>query len=185
MSLTLPDPFTDGRVVLRPPADDDVDWIHAACQDPDVLRFTTVPSPYERRHAEEFVARCRDGLETGGGAQLLVTVDGVPVGAAGIGIDRADRRAVVGYWITAATRGQGVATAAARLLCRWAFDELGVAKIELDAAASNAASNAVARRLGFIHEGTRRSAMVLAPTAGRPEVRDDANDWGCLPGELR
>ena len=71
-------------------------------------------------------------------------------------------------------------------MCQWAFDEdgLDLVRIELDAAAVNEGSNAVARALGFTHEGTRRSAMLLVETDGFPEERSDANDWGLLRGEL-
>ena len=45
------------RLVLSHPLDSDVDALYEACQDPEIQRYTTVPSPYERRHAEEFVER--------------------------------------------------------------------------------------------------------------------------------
>lgn len=45
--------------------------------------------------------------------------------------------------------------------------------------------SSVAARLGFTHEGTRRSAFVLRDVEPHPEERVDANDWGLLPGELR
>lgn len=47
--------LTDGTVVLSPPTDADVDAIFLACQDPEIQAWTTVPSPYEREHAEGFV----------------------------------------------------------------------------------------------------------------------------------
>ncbi len=74
-----------------------------------------------------------------------------------------------------------------RLVCGWALapDGLGLARLELDTAATNEASNAVAHRLGFTHEGTRRSAVLLPAAPGFDEVRVDVNDWGLLPGELR
>ena len=54
MSLAVPD-LTDGVVRLRAPERRDVDAIHAACQDPDIIRFTRVPYPYSRVHAQTFV----------------------------------------------------------------------------------------------------------------------------------
>lgn len=38
-------------------------------------------------------------------------------------------RASVGFWLTGDARGRGVATHAVRLLVRWAFEELGLARI--------------------------------------------------------
>ena len=41
-------PLADDVVVLRPFSLADVDRVTEACQDPDIQRFTTVPSPYRR-----------------------------------------------------------------------------------------------------------------------------------------
>ena len=43
------------RLVLRPYRPDDVDAVFAACQDPDNQRWLTIPSPYHRDDAVEFV----------------------------------------------------------------------------------------------------------------------------------
>lgn len=42
------------RLLLRPVGPQDADAAYAACQDPDIQRWTTVPSPYLREHAEAF-----------------------------------------------------------------------------------------------------------------------------------
>ena len=44
------------RLVLSIPTDADVDAITEAAQDPEVPRWTTLPSPYARRDAEQFIA---------------------------------------------------------------------------------------------------------------------------------
>lgn len=181
---TLPEELTDGRIRLRPPTRDDVDRITEICQDPAIQHWTTLPSPYGRQSAEQFVAMAERGRADATSLHLLVEVDEQVVGAVGIGWDDHDRRGIVGYWIAPEARGSGVAVAATRLLCAWGLDEGGLARIELDAAAGNVASNRVAARLGFRLEGTRRSAMLLSGVGPFEERRDDANDWGLLPGEL-
>jgi len=47
--------LSDGVVTLRELVRDDVDAVFAACQDPEIPRFTTVPSPYLWEHVESFV----------------------------------------------------------------------------------------------------------------------------------
>lgn len=42
-------------VRLRSLRDDDADWIFDACQDAEIQRWTLVPRPYLREHAESFV----------------------------------------------------------------------------------------------------------------------------------
>ena len=46
-------------LLLRPWRPDDADAVHRACQDPDIQRWTTVPRPYLREHADAFVAQVR------------------------------------------------------------------------------------------------------------------------------
>ena len=47
--------LTTERLVLHVPDDSDIDAITAACQDPEIPRWTTVPSPYTREHGEGYV----------------------------------------------------------------------------------------------------------------------------------
>lgn len=185
-AITLPEPFTDGDLVLRPPATSDVARIAEICRDPAIGHFTTVPVPYDEQAASWWVAFADERLADGTGTHLVVEEDGEVVAAVGLDVNPSDRAGRLGYWVAADARGRGVATRAAHLLCSWALaeDGLRLERLELDAAATNAASNAVARRLGFTLEGTRRSAMLLTGTPGHPEGRVDANDWGLLPGEL-
>lgn len=181
---TLPEELSDGQVRLRTPTSDDVDRITEICQDPAIQHWTTLPSPYVRESAEQFVAMADRGRAEGQALHLLIEVDDAVVGAVGLGWDDRDGRGVVGYWVAPEARGSGVAVAATRLLCAWGMDDLGLARIELDAAADNEASNRVAARLGFTLEGTRRSAMLLSGVGPFEESRADVNDWGLLPGEL-
>ena len=46
----------DGDVVLRPFVDEDVPAIVAACQDPEIPRWTSVPSPYTEDDARRYLA---------------------------------------------------------------------------------------------------------------------------------
>jgi RimJ/RimL family protein N-acetyltransferase len=72
-----------------------------------------------------------------------------------------------------------VATHAVRLLARWAFGEIGLARLELACSTDNEASQRVARRCGFVREGVLRSHV---PGQGG---RRDTVVYGLLPGELR
>ena len=49
--------LTDGVITLRHPTMDDVDAICAGCQDPEVPKWTGVPSPYTRENAVEWIER--------------------------------------------------------------------------------------------------------------------------------
>jgi RimJ/RimL family protein N-acetyltransferase len=183
--LTLPPAFSAGGFVLRPPSTDDLDRITTICQDPEIQRFTRLPVPYRREDAASFAAAALEALHEGRAAHLLVEVDGVVVGCVGASIDRADLIGVVGYWTAPEARGKGLTKKAVRALCRWLFDEVGLARLELQAASTNPASNAVAAAIGFREEGIRRSALSLPAVQDLPAVRVDATTWGLLPDELR
>jgi RimJ/RimL family protein N-acetyltransferase len=167
---------------LRLPTETDVPAITAACQDPDIQRWTRVPSPYHEQDARRYVEFSRQSLERGTGAVLLAVPDdprGAPGGdllaAIGLSIDTADFSGELGYWVVPSARGRGIATRGCRLLCRFGFDQLDLGYIGLIAAAGNDGSNGVARRLGFTHEGTLRAAMLDGLSGDRTAPRCDAN----------
>jgi RimJ/RimL family protein N-acetyltransferase len=77
-------------------------------------------------------------------------------------IDRVMRTARVGYWVLPEARGRRVATRALTLASRWAFTELGLHRLELGHAVGHDASCRIARKCGFLYEGTLRGAMFEA-----------------------
>jgi len=166
--------------------EDDVEGLVAACQDPEIQRFTQVPSPYRAEDALGFVTLARDGLDEGSQAPLLVRDrEGQVLGSCGlVEIDWSDLGAEVGYWVAPWAREQDIATRATRMVCHWAFEEVGLERLDLEAAAINPASNAVARKLGFTLEGTRRRGSIEGATGEPGTDRMDMHVWGLLPGEL-
>lgn len=174
----------EGGLTLSAPTPADVDAIVDACRDPAIARFTRVPWPYDEEDARFFVDLARRDAVEGTGLHLLVRDDdGQVVASCGLPVvDARDVSAEVGYWVAPRARRQGVATRASRAVCRWAFEEAGLARLGLRAATVNPGSNGVARALGFTLEGTLRSAHLEGGT-DRPE-RFDMHVWGCLPGEL-
>ncbi|MFI6351320.1 GNAT family N-acetyltransferase [Streptomyces sp. NPDC050743] len=71
-----------------------------------------------------------------------------------------DGCAEVAYWTVARARGRGVAVRATTTLSRWAFEEIGLHRLELSHATANEASCRVAEKAGFAAEGTKRSALL-------------------------
>ncbi len=146
----------DGVVRLRPPEPGDVDAVFAYCNDPDAARFTTIPWPYERDHAVEWIeesTRCSaDGVRAS-----FVIVDSSRVAVVGsIGLVRIDHDAdvtEVGYLVSREARGRGIASRAVRLVSGWVLRELGFARLELQTDVRNHASQRVAEKAGFTREG--------------------------------
>jgi RimJ/RimL family protein N-acetyltransferase len=63
----------------------------------------------------------------------------------------------VGYWLRTSAEGRGYISEAVRLLVRLCFETLQANRVDLRCDARNERSAAVARRCGFVHEGTRRN----------------------------
>ena len=71
-------------------------------------------------------------------------------------IQAAHRSASVSYWLGEEFTGRGLATSALVLISRFAFETLGLNRLEISASVQNPASIAVARRAGFAEEGACR-----------------------------
>jgi RimJ/RimL family protein N-acetyltransferase len=155
MGLTVPD-LDDGVVRLRPPVPADVDSVVTVCQDEDAARFTTIPWPYERHHAVEWIeesARCwADGVR----ASFVVvdTATAEVVGNLGlVRLEPARSVAEVGYLVKRTERGRGFATRAVKLVVPWVLRDLGYRRLELQTDVRNVASQRVAEKAGFRREG--------------------------------
>jgi RimJ/RimL family protein N-acetyltransferase len=179
MQLRFPDPpLADDVVALRPWSLDDVDAVTAACQDPEIARWTTVPTPYTEADAIAYLRVVTDpALEH----QLNFAVesredDGV-VGSLSLTIVK-PQVAEVGYWTAAEVRGRGYMPRAVKLLARWAFAELELPRLQLGTFPGNRPSERVAEKLGFVSEGVLRSYM------DQRGERRDVRMWSLLPGEL-
>ena len=102
-------------------------------------------------------------------------------------VDAAARRAEVGYWLSPEARGRGAMQRALRLLLAWAFETLGLERVDWSAVADNAASRATAEAVGFRYEGLRPHRLLRTSDGtlarrdrhGPPAVRLGAIDAGC------
>jgi RimJ/RimL family protein N-acetyltransferase len=168
--LRYPDPpLTDGVITLRAKERGDVDALVAACQDPEIARWTRVPQPYGREDALGWIAASQ--LEVAAGTAIhWLAVDAEDRLLASISVMEIDRRAgtgEIGYWVARDARGRGVARRAVALAYEWAVGELGLATVEITVHEDNAASLAVARAAGFAPTGERD----VPPRTGLPRGR--------------
>ncbi len=152
--------LTDGELTLRPPRPEDADAITACCQDPEIPRWTTVPSPYHREHAIAYVERTAAEARTGRtAAYVMVDADDRVIGSFSVmEMDRGPGFGEIGYWVAAGARRRGTATRAVRLLREWAHAALGLTVIEALVHVENLASRRVAENAGFVDTGERRPA---------------------------
>jgi RimJ/RimL family protein N-acetyltransferase len=152
--------LSDGVVTLRPWRAADADALVIACQDPEIPRWTAVPSRYGRPDALGFLASVLGDAEAGSTAGLAaVDGGGRLLGSFSVmNIDHERGVGEVGYWVARAARGRGVATRAVALLCDWARRDLDLTTLELLAHRDNERSARVARRAGFAPTGELRAS---------------------------
>lgn len=175
-------PLRSGGVVLRPLRPDDVDAIVAACQDPEIPRWTQVPQPYTRDDAAGWIAT-HDAVRAAGEEAPFAIVDpdsDALLGSAGYTrFDWDHAVGEIGYWVAAWGRRRGAATAATRELAAWGFAVLGLERVEVWVHPDNAASLRVAARAGFTREGLLRSVR----RHRRTSERQDYVLWSLLPAD--
>jgi RimJ/RimL family protein N-acetyltransferase len=165
----------DDDLLLRPPAEDDVSAVTAACRDEELARFIPYfPSPYREEDARGWIS----SVNKGGVARTFLIVDAESGDLLGATEVRLGEVGSIGYWIAKEARGRGIATRSTKLLSRWALTEGGVQRLELTTHPENVASQRVAEKAGFMREGVLR-----AHTAFR-EGRRDSVIFSLLPADL-
>ena len=157
--LVPPDPpLTDGVVTLRGWRDLDIPLLVPIANDPDIGYWTRLPSPYRVNDALEWFATHEPLMRRGEHLPLAMTdaASGELAGSISVRI-REDARGDLGYFVGSAARRRGFATRSLRLLTRYAFEELSLARLEALVHPENTASLAVCERAGFTREGLLRS----------------------------
>ncbi|MEV0919837.1 GNAT family N-acetyltransferase [Streptomyces sp. NPDC049967] len=173
--------LTTDRLLLRPFAPGDAAEVYAACQDPDIQRWTVVPSPYSRADADLFTGRFSPvGWQDDSMYNFAVVLrdGGALTGALGINRGNQPGTYEVGFWTAGEHRGRGYMTEAVRRAAHWTFTSLGGDRLEWRAETGNAPSRAVALRAGFVMEGDQRSGLL------NKGVRRDTWTGALLPSDL-
>jgi RimJ/RimL family protein N-acetyltransferase len=150
-------------VVLRPWSTQDAAEVQRACQDPEIQRWTTVPSPYTSEDAWFFVEICAVLWTQHDGAPFAVAspIDDQVLGSCGVvGLDEARRVGEVGYWVAPWARQRGVATDALDTLSAWALDQVGFSILELVIDPANVASVRAAEKANYRLEDNQPSLRV-------------------------
>lgn len=160
------------RLELSMPTTSDVDAITSACQDPEIPRWTVVPSPYTDEHAADFVGMVAKWWADDEATTWGIRHDNALVGMIGlhdVASNPSGGDAEIGFWMAPQYRGKGYVTEACEAVIAWGFSELRLARIEWRAVAGNLASARAAQSLGFQYEGLLRQ--------GHSSPRGRADAW--------
>lgn len=171
------------RVVLRAMEQSDLPRVQRWMNDPEVLRrvytYRHLSLDAEARWLQQMHESSTDfvfAIDTkdGTGAALHVGTTGIHH------VDWKNRTCMVGIVIgEERCRGQGLGTEAMRLLVRYAHQELGLHRVELEVYPFNQPAIRSYQKLGFRLDGTRRAATF------REGQFHDVLVMSVLPGELQ
>ncbi|WP_127499872.1 GNAT family N-acetyltransferase [Actinoplanes solisilvae] len=145
--LTLPG---DG-IILREWRSEDLDDLVRMLDEPEIARWTPMPSPFDIEAGIAYLKRAYQGRVNGSRIQLAITADGSrPLGEVLLfGVDLGLKEAELGYLVDVGERRRGLATGALSLLSAYAQSSLGLSRLLLRIDPRNASSTAVARRCGY------------------------------------
>ena len=140
---------TETLIRIRRYDPNDVDAVYEAVMESKAELSFWMPwchHAYSRKDAAAWVESRPNAWETNQEwSFVVVNAEGKLLGTCGIHrIDRLNGVGELGYWVRTSETSNGVATSAATLLSQWAFQEMGLHRIEIVASVENKASLRVA-----------------------------------------
>jgi putative acetyltransferase len=143
-----------GKVIIRPPAQEDVEDLFQLMGHPLVARTTLQMPSQEIQLTERRVSELRPGLY-----RFVADIDGRVVGSASLYQDSNPRRshaAGLGMGVHPDYWGQGIGSALMSALMDLADNWLNISRVELDVNVDNPGGVRLYEKFGFKIEGTRR-----------------------------
>lgn len=136
------------EVLLRPWQVADAKW-YVEARDAEVLRWTTERRDLTIEETEDAIQAVNARDDVASFAIFDTSCNELVGNIAAVKDESHAREAELMYWLAESGRGRGIATKAVRLLCDWAFTELGLERLTLKTYKANVRSQRVAERLGF------------------------------------
>ena len=153
------------RYVLRPFADQDApSFVEAVRESTATVGhwMSWATADYGQAQALAWFKACATSLAAGTGHEFGIfdRASGGLLGGAGLNqFNTVNKFCNLGYWVRASAQRQGAASAAVATLRDHAFQELGLCRVELVIATSNAISLGVARKAGATQECVARNRL--------------------------
>jgi RimJ/RimL family protein N-acetyltransferase len=150
--------LTTERLVLRPATQADVPFVLSLFSRSETNRYSSFGDISTAEEAQRlFDAFLKPGSETHFRLVADLRSSGEAVGTLGLySYSEANRRAELGYDLLREHWGRGLTTEAVRELLRYAFEELGLNRVEATTDPENAGSVRVLEKTGFTREGLMR-----------------------------
>ncbi|WP_046246618.1 GNAT family N-acetyltransferase [Hymenobacter terrenus] len=164
-------------MTLRALEPDDLEFLYALENDPDIWGVSDTLAPVSRHALREYLAHANADFYVVRQLRLVVTTE---IGSAAVGVvdlfdyDPLHQRAGVGITILASERRHGYARQALEVLKAHARQVLRLHQVYATVGARNRPSMRLFAAAGFRRVGTRRAWLRT------PEGWEDAVEWQCL-----
>jgi RimJ/RimL family protein N-acetyltransferase len=155
--------LTTDRLTLRPFALDDAWDVERLAGRREVADTTlNIPHPYPVGAATRWIEAHALAWENGTNATFAITETESArlIGAISLMIKREHQRAELGYWIAPDSWNNGYATEASHRILEFAFESLGLHRIESRHFLRNPASGEVMKKIGMQKEGVERDLVL-------------------------
>ena len=147
------------RLTLKPLVIDDSDSLLGIFSDPEVMRYWNTAPWTTNQDAIDFINESNDSMQR---KESLIL--GVYLKSTGelagkcmlFSYDKESKRAEIGFGLGRSCWGKGYISEAGEALVQYAFDSLGLRRIEAEIDPDNQSSAKVLEKLGFSQEGLLR-----------------------------
>lgn len=179
-----------GSILVRPYFEKDIKPMYDAVMESinEVSRWLPwFHAGYTMEESGKWIRSRKADWETGNAYSFCImdAEDGTFLGSCGLNhINKMHVFANLGYWIRTSKTGKGAASTAVKLVAGFAFQELGLERVEIVAPVGNHASQRVAEKAGAVKEGVLRNRLIvhghstdavmfsLIPTDLKPQIHE-------------
>ncbi len=151
------------RLVLRPFSPDDARRIKDLAVDKDIASTTIeIPHPYRLEDGLSWIGTHQKQFDEGRQITYAITLAGTGefVGAIDLRIEKAHKRAEMGFWVGKPYWYSGFCSEEVREIIKYGFEELGLNRIHARHFVRNPASGKVLQKTGMNYEGTLRQYFI-------------------------
>lgn len=166
-TVPYPKDLSDGVVRLRAYRDDDAEALAEAVRESTGTAgrwLAWARADYDAATAQDWIRLCKQAWLLGDGFEMVIVDAQSDRFLGGMGLNQRNREhrfANLGYWVRASEQGKGIVTRAGRLAVPWAFDVIGLGRVEIVAAHDNVPSRKAAERIGGAFEGILRNRLII------------------------
>ena len=156
------------RLIIRPWEEADAEECYKYAKDPRVGPPAGWPAHTSVENTREVIRKFLMGPDS---FAIVLKETGLPIGSIGLhrnDLASGDDESELDYWIGVPYWGQGFAPEASREMLRYAFEDLGLARVWCGYYEGNEKSKRVQEKLGFKHQWVNEKAPV--PQMGETRV---------------